>query len=271
MPELPEVARMALSLNQNISGKILSDIRIHSGRYMRHGAPKGFEEFIQKLPMKVREIRFHGKLLVFIFEDQSGGFHYISNTLGMSGGWRPDHSKHGHVELVTNEGSVFFTDPRNFGTIKFISSEEYRRKAASIGPDHLNNDIPDETFKDRLSKKSDVTIPEALMNQGLIGGIGNYIKSEVMYRARISPNRLVKSLSDEEFSALNRETREVVGSSFRSGGATILTYSTFEGDKGEFPFFFHVYGREKCINGFDVQRFVSNEGRMTHWVPELQK
>ena len=109
------------------------------------------------------------------------------------------------------------------------------------------------------------------MNQGLIGGIGNYIKSEVMYRARISPNRLVKSLSDEEFSALNRETREVVGSSFRSGGATILTYSTFEGDKGEFPFFFHVYGREKCINGFDVQRFVSNEGRMTHWVPELQK
>jgi formamidopyrimidine-DNA glycosylase len=91
---------------------------------MRHGAPKGFDEFIQKLPMKVREIRFHGKLLVFVFEDDKGNPHYMSNTLGMSGGWRPDHSKHGHVEFITNGGSVFFTDPRNFGTIKFISEEE---------------------------------------------------------------------------------------------------------------------------------------------------
>ena len=50
------------------------------------------------------------------------------NTLGMSGGWRTEAAKHSHVELKTTHGSVFFTDARNFGTIRVTDSEEETKR-----------------------------------------------------------------------------------------------------------------------------------------------
>lgn len=272
MPELPEVARTALSLNNKIEGSILNEVVIHSGRYMRHGDPIGLDRFREDMPAKVESVRFHGKLIMFYLIGKSGKPWWIWNTLGMSGGWRHDKTKHGHVELKTTKGSVFFTDARNFGTMKFIDNEkETIKKINSIGPDHLSQDIPDELFKERLLKYPESTMPEVLMNQALIGGIGNYIKAEILYRARISPHRKVKTLSDQEFSALNSATAEVVRSSFENRGATIRTYQGMDGESGDFPFFFQVYGRNICENGFPVVREVTKEGRMTHWVPQIQK
>jgi formamidopyrimidine-DNA glycosylase len=115
------------------------------------------------------------------------------------------------------------------------------------------------------------TLPEVLMNQSLIGGIGNYIKAEVLYIAGISPHRLVDSLSDNEFSALNKATRDVVRSSYARRGATISTYKDIDGDVGNFAFYFRVYGRATCENGFSVVRETTKDKRMTHWVPQIQK
>ena len=272
MPELPEVARTALSLNNAIQGENLNEVIIHSGRYVRHGDPFGLDRFRQDLPAKVDEVSFQGKLILFQFTGKSGKRWWAWNTLGMSGGWRYDHTKHGHVEFKTDEGSVFFTDARNFGTIKFIDNEaETIKKMRSIGPNHLAQDIPDELFKERLMKYPESTMPEVLMNQALIGGIGNYIKAEVLYRAGVSPHRQVKTLSDIEFSKLNEATRDVVRSSFANRGASISTYKGMDGEDGDFVFSFKVYGRNICEQGYPVVKEVTREGRTTWWSPEIQK
>jgi formamidopyrimidine-DNA glycosylase len=273
MPELPEVARTVFSLKKAIDNEILDDVIIHSGRYSRHGEPAGLHKFREDLPAKIENITFQGKLIIFEFTSYiSGKKWWAWNTLGMSGGWRTRHSKHGHVEFKTRSSSVFFTDSRNFGTLKFTDSEEEtNKKKRTIGPNHLSDTISDQLFKERLMKYPNKTLPEVLMNQSLIGGIGNYIKSEVLYRAGISPHRLVGSLSDLEFSALNTETCEVVRSSYARRGATISTYKDIDGNGGDFVFYFRVYGRMTCDMGYPIIRETTKDKRMTHWVPQIQK
>jgi formamidopyrimidine-DNA glycosylase len=272
MPELPEVARTVHSLSQIIKGGTLEEVIIHSGRYAKHGDPAGLENFRNDLPAKIDDINFQGKLIIFEFTGSSGKKWWAWNTLGMSGGWRNDWSKHGHVEFRCKFLSVFFTDIRNFGTLKFTDSlDETNKKKRTIGPNHLSDEISNELFKQRLMKYPNKTLPEVLMNQSLIGGIGNYIKAEVLYRAGVSPHRLVGSLNDEEFSALNRETRDVVRSSYARRGATISTYRDIEGNGGEFVFYFKVYGRPICENGYQVVREITKDKRMTHWVPQIQR
>ena len=63
MPELPEVARTANSLHEAMSEKNIVDVKIHSGRYSRHGAPEGFNTFLQNLPVLVRAVTFRGKFI----------------------------------------------------------------------------------------------------------------------------------------------------------------------------------------------------------------
>lgn len=272
MPELPEVATTALSLRTKIKGSTLVDMKIHSGRYSRHGEPKGFSMLFEDIPAKVENVQFFGKLIIFTFIGSSGKEWFMWNTLGMSGGWKSQKTKHGHVELKTDKGSVYFTDARNFGTIKITDSKtETEKKIKSIGPNHLNDEISDDDFESRLMKRPDSTLAEALMDQSLIGGIGNYIKAEVLYRARISPNRMVKTLSKQEFSDLNRYTKEVVELSFSNMGASIKTYSGIEDEVGEFVDFFQVYGRKTCPLGFEIIREETKDGRTTWWCPQIQK
>jgi DNA-formamidopyrimidine glycosylase len=271
MPELPEVARTSLSLNERLKGNELKEIRIHSGRYFRHGPPSGMMEVISSLPARIESVDFYGKMIMFTLKS-SNGIWWIKNTLGMSGGWKSAPSKHGHIEFVTDKNSTFFTDPRNFGTLTFIRDEKImKRQIESIGPNHLRDSISDDLFQERISRLPHVEICSALMNQSLIGGIGNYIKAEVLYRAKISPKRLVKDITKEEFSRLNRATEEVIRGSFLQGGASIRSYSGMNWERGEYPFFFQVYGRKMCHQGYPVITETTSDGRTTHWVLEIQK
>ena len=61
MPELPEVARTVISLNNRLQNKEISEVIIHSGRYIRHGDPIGLDRFRLDLPAKVESVKFYGK------------------------------------------------------------------------------------------------------------------------------------------------------------------------------------------------------------------
>ena len=216
MPELPEVARTVRQVKEKVGDSTLSGIVIHSGRYKRHGEPEGLSSFLKESPLKIEDVYFRGKLIVFKLKSlESDQNWWIWNTLGMSGGWKQKKSKHSHLEFITSKGSIFFEDIRNFGTFKFTNSlEETDKKIKKLGPDHLSGIIEDHEFKKRLQKRSKFTIAEVLMDQKIISGIGNYIKAEALYIAGISPHRKVESLSDGEFSKLNSAVSNVIHSSF---------------------------------------------------------
>lgn len=80
----------------------------------------------------------------------TGQYGSIWSTLGMSGRWGLQKQNHSRVkfELSQSEGTggaaaeLFYTDPRNFGTLTFSLSEtELQGKLATIGPAYLTGDV----------------------------------------------------------------------------------------------------------------------------------
>jgi formamidopyrimidine-DNA glycosylase len=109
------------------------------------------------------------------------------------------------------------------------------------------------------------------MDQSLIAGVGNYIKSDSLWLARISPLRKVEELSDLELSNLNRSIKHIMRESFQSGGATIQTYKSFDGSEDGYTRKFLVYNQEKDPDGNVVTKETTEDKRSTFWVPEVQK
>lgn len=108
------------------------------------------------------------------------------------------------------------------------------------------------------------------MDQKVISGCGNYIKAEVLYRARLSPHRTVASLSTNDFAVLRQEIIAVMNESYHAKGATIKTYTTTDGDQGHAQFLFRVYGKSVDALGNTVVKEETLDGRTTHWVPNIQ-
>jgi formamidopyrimidine-DNA glycosylase len=233
------------------------------------------------LPLKVTGVDVKGKFMWWTLE--GGGQQYFAwITYGMSGQWSPQQSKHssfiveynGSGEPVTRDTKkIFFNDPRHFGTIKFVSSEgELRAKLKTLGPSILD-DVPmtPEIFAERILKKPNRTISEALMDQSCVSGCGNYIKAECLYRSGVSPHRGVTELESNEVVKLHEELLSVAHESYIDQGASIRTYKTVEGGKGEAQFFFRVYNQKECLKKHAVQREETLDGRTSWWCKECQK
>ena len=50
----------------------------------------------------------------------------------------------------------------------------------------------------------------AMMEQKIISGIGNYLKSEILYQSRISPHVLIHDLPDDKLRELSFRTRREI-------------------------------------------------------------
>ena len=268
MPEGPECRHIGIQLAKRVSSRRLVDINILSGRYEKHGPPTGFEKMMEWTPIGIQGAGVHGKFLFFLLEGEWS----IWSTLGMTGSWTNDSTQHSRIEFILNDGSIFFTDSRNFGTLKFVrGKQQLIDKLESLGPDLLAEELDDFKFAELIISKGKKTISQALMDQGVVSGVGNYVKAESLYNAKISPHRLCNDLSPPEISRLNSAVRAVLLESFESGGATIKTYTDMNGKIGEFSQRFAVYGQKHDPRGNTVIKEKTKDGRMTHWVPAVQK
>lgn len=269
MPEGPETRITVDSLSKYVVGKSLTEIQVLSGRYTKHGDPEGMTQIVSELPQMIQNVDCKGKFIYFTCNSNWS----IWNTLGMSGNWSSTHKKHSRVKLAFDDGTcVFFNDIRNFGTLKFVNDcAALQKKLSEIGPDMLAEDVSTHTFKQRITKQRSKTITEALMNQKVVAGVGNYLKSESLYFAKISPHRTCDTLRDDEIELLNDVIKRVIRQSYQTGGATIYTFQNFEGQKGQYSRRFAVYNQTNDPDGRKVESFTSPEGRTTFWVPEVQK
>jgi formamidopyrimidine-DNA glycosylase len=269
MPEGPEVRRMAEGLAQRIEGRSIVKAEILGGKWLKK-APTGIEIIQKELakgPAEVKWVSVKGK---FIYA--SIGDIWMWNTLGMSGGWRDQQGKHAHFSFELDNGRlVYFDDVRRFGNISFYGDFlDIQKKLKDAGPDLLNEDVGLETFKERLTKRGHKNICQLLMDQKVLSGIGNYIKSEALYRAGISPHLKANEISDQKMERLWEWSRKIIKTSYDQGGATLATYTDMDGNRGEFVFSFHVYRKETDPLGNPIVHEVTQDGRMTHWVPQIQ-
>ena len=251
-----------------MTNKTITNVEILSGRYTKE-PPGGIEEFRSSLPIKVVGAGCHGKFIFGLCTEES----YIWSTLGMTGYWNGEGSKYARIRLDFDDGSfVHFNDMRNFGTIKFVKGKhEMVKKLKSLGPDMLAEDVSNHKFREALMKRPKWSLAKALMKQDLVCGVGNYIKADSLWLAKLSPHRVIESLSDAEFNDLNEAIKNVMRTSYASGGATIQSYVSFDDSIGTYTQNMIVYGQTHDPEGNEVIKEKTKDGRTTHWVPSLQK
>ena len=117
-------------------------------------------------------------------------------------------------------------------------------------------------------------IKPTILDQTVICGLGNIYADESLYFAKIHPERIVESLTDEEIHQLLIGARTVMQDSIDSGGSTMATYVKADGTKGDYlTKFAKVFRREgepceRC--GTEIIK-IKVAGRGTHLCPHCQK
>ena len=283
MPEGPELAYSRDCLKKLVEGLNLVDVAPGSaGRYSKK-PPEGFEEFSRYLlnsSVKVEEIGTRGKFMWWRFKVlDDPEFWFMHCSYGMSGAWQTKPSKHtafmihyGTHKIARDNKLLYFNDVRHFGTIKFVrGSAAHRKKLGSLGPCILEGQISPEIFAEKMLRKHALSICEAMMDQSGVAGIGNYIKSEALLHAGISPWRNVTEITSEEYMNLCQSVLDIAIESYKSQGASIKTYRNVDDSKGTTQFSFKIYSKKVCPHGHPVINETTPDGRTSWWCKDCQK
>lgn len=284
MPEIAEIALTSEILFKYLKNKTLVSIEIISGRYLRK-KPDGFVDFSEDLPMKIKKIDSRGKFMWFKLTNTNNTW-YIWNTFGLTGMWSFFEPKNSRIMLTFSDDTVcYFSDQRNFGTLKFSTDkEELDKKLDDLSPDFLK----DNDFDLSKIQKFKIPIVKILMDQKKVGsGLGNYLVAEILYRAGISPHRLGIDMSDEDIEILTYWIKYMVKLSYVDNHIGYMVNLEEEASKlkkknyhpeiklGSHTFKFLVYQQETDPEGNKVKadKIVGPEGnkRTTYWVPAVQK
>lgn len=187
---------------------------------------------------------------------------------------------HEHLVLVTDHGwRVGFVDPRRFGSLDLVptAAEDAHRFLAGLGPEPLEAGFTPQVLSAALDGKR-TPIKAALLDQGVVAGLGNIYVCEALYRAGISPRRLADSVAGARAVRLVPAIRSVLTESIGAGGSSLRDYVRADGEVGRFQDQFAVYGRadEPCpacpgvppCQG--IQRIVQS-GRSTFFCPKHQR
>jgi len=284
MPEGPEVALTAEILQKKLKNKTLVSFDFVSGRYgPGRTGPTGFDEFNEKLPMKLTKVDSKGKFMWFEL-NKDGSKSFIWNTFGLTGMWSFFEPKSCRAVLTFSDDTVvYYSDARNFGTFTFSdSAEALNAKLGELAPDFLKESNID--FKSLT--KYNKPIVEILTDQKKIGsGIGNYLVAEILYRAKLSPHRKASTLSTEEIQNLKYWVAYTIKLAYDSNDIGYMINLTPEASKisrknyhpkiifkkSDSEFTFQVYRQKLDPEGNEVTVEKSNKDRSIYWVKSVQK
>ncbi|WP_042345400.1 DNA-formamidopyrimidine glycosylase [Bacillus massiliigorillae] len=274
MPELPEVETVRKTLEHLIIGKEIKDVTIHWPNIIKK--PAEHEQFSDALKGQIVEaVGRRGKFLIFYLTDLAMVSHLrMEGKYGVFSSEEPV-EKHTHVIFSFTDGTELrYKDVRKFGTMHlFMKGEELNQlPLKQLGPEPLDDDFTVDYLKSALAKTTR-KIKAVLLDQTIVVGVGNIYVDESLFRARIHPERIASSLTDQELVVLVREIKATLSEAIKQGGSTIRSYINSQGQIGMFQIQLMVYGRngEACKECGTYLEKTKVAGRGTHICPSCQK
>lgn len=276
MPEGPEVKHLSESIDRVVGGGryALVEAQVRSGRYLDGARPQGWDEMSDLLPLEIEGCHSRGKFMYFTLVSKEERYSLWS-TLGLTGWWSVDPTRaHTRVVLMakclddTPDAApvpLAYADMRNFGTLRFSSDQaELDAKLASLGLAWLDGECGWDAFR-ALAERTAARYPKRplavfLMDQAKTAGVGNYILSEALYRARVDPFASCGALDGAGWRALHAAISAVMTESF-----------AVQGSGWRQRFALRVYARAADPEGRAVVRCTGPHKRSIYYVPEVQR
>jgi formamidopyrimidine-DNA glycosylase len=283
MPELPEVETVMRGLAARLQGRLIRTAELRRPD-LRWAVP---DRFAARLAgARVENLRRRGK---YILIRLAGGDSVLLH-LGMSGRMNIFENPaagtavlpvlHEHLVLITEEGvRIAFVDPRRFGSLDLVptQAEDTHRLLVGLGPEPLEPGF-DATYLSAALAGRHTPIKAALLDQGVVAGLGNIYVCEALFRARISPRRLAASVAGARAARLVPAIRTTLTEAIAAGGSSLRDYVQPSGELGYFQHAWKVYGRagqpcEHCPGGSacsGIGRIVQS-GRSTFFCARTQR
>lgn len=291
MPELPEVETVRRGLQPALEGATI--LRVVLARpALRYPFPERFAERLAG--RRVLGLDRRSKYLLW---DVEGGDILLAH-LGMSGSFRIEGSegegtassppgafalarsrdtRHDHVRFELQGGTaVIYNDPRRFGFMDLLPRAEMERhpRLVGLGVEPTSNLFSADTLAALADRRT--PLKAALLDQGIVTGLGNIYVCEALWRAELDPRRPASVLADPALAErLALAIRAVIAEAIEAGGSTLRDHMRTDGTLGYFQHRFAVYDREgePCRrSGCDgtVAR-IRQAGRSTFFCPACQR
>lgn len=283
MPELPEVETVRTGLAPVMEGQVIARADVNRPD-LRWPFPEGMAARLTG--QRVERLRRRSK---YILADLASGETLLIH-LGMSGRMvvsgdplgrfvhdHPLPEKHDHVVFHMGNGArVTFNDARRFGAMDLMptATAEAHKLLAVLGPEPLGNDFHEDHLVRAFSGKNS-PVKAALLDQGIVAGLGNIYVCEALFRTGISPRRKAGQIAAPRVAALVPIIRRVLEDAIAAGGSSLRDYRQADGELGYFQHSFDVYGREgaPCRRpGCDgtIRRIVQS-GRSSFYCAQCQR
>jgi formamidopyrimidine-DNA glycosylase len=138
-----------------------------------------------------------------------------------------------------------FVDQRTFGGLAVEEAEGagIPTRLAHIAIDPLDDSFDEAAFSAALRRRR-TEVKRALLDQTLIGGVGNIYADEALWRARLHGARPTDKLTRGQVDDLLGGVRDVLGEALSQGGTSFDSlYVDVNGQSGYFSRFLAVYGQ----------------------------
>ncbi|MBA3943593.1 MAG: Fpg/Nei family DNA glycosylase [Herpetosiphonaceae bacterium] len=225
----------------------------------------------------VRCVRVHGKNLFFDLENDWTLYTHMLmwgswHVYGKTEPWLKEKRKARIVIETATHVVVLFSAPK---ADLIHASALAQHQTSELGPDLLKDDWQERDMHEawqRLHVASETPLGTAIMDQTIVAGIGNILKSEILFKTRLHPLRHSGSLSHDEFLQLIDVSRRLMQLAYTTQGfKEVFLPPSLQQATGKLGY---VYGRsgQPCFNcGTSIQ--MVRQGpleRMTFFCPHCQ-
>lgn len=298
MPEGPEVHIISEYLNKMWSGKLIVSMGWDAHSKFNKTGVKGLE--LVKVPCRVVGVFPRGKCIIIECINSENQTIYMVSQLGMEGKWV--HTKDSYSNFRIHFGDInkeqtayeildtwYYSDSRHFGNFNVYS--DLKEICKNHGPCYLTTAlvfkglvkkeqlrpwqelITLQSFTEKINSicrnsRTGKELCEFLMEQKHFSGVGNYLRSEILYRVKLHPRKALSELNTDQIKTLYENILEQMLISLEFDGLTIRTFSNPEGHTGNCPLL--VYNQTRDPIGNPVERFKDKHDRTVHWVPLVQ-
>ena len=245
MPELPEVETTARGLRERIVGKRIAEAGgIDWPPMLPNAAPAMLASILPGLT--VERVDRRGKYLLLGLSDDR----WLAIHRKMSGNlvFDPDGAAgpppHTHLVIRFDDSSALrFVDPRKFGRIHlFLDREKLDHFLAQrLGPEPLA-DLTVARLRSLVEGRRG-RLKSLLLDQRFLAGIGNLYADEILWDARLHPERSAASLTLPELRRLAGAIGRVLNEAIQRRGTSFSSYRDASGQPGDNQSFLQAYGR----------------------------
>ncbi|PKN80210.1 MAG: bifunctional DNA-formamidopyrimidine glycosylase/DNA-(apurinic or apyrimidinic site) lyase [Candidatus Cloacimonetes bacterium HGW-Cloacimonetes-1] len=267
MPELPEVQTVINGLQDTLKNGVITSIECNYPGTVIYDPELGDEPF----PSAVKAYERRGKYIIIHLENA----HSIIVHLRMTGKlvWSTvgeETSKHQRAcILVGDHHKIPFIDPRTFGKITICLTANVGSYVTKLGAEPLSPEFTADYLLQKLSRKKS-PIKTALLDQSTVAGLGNIYVCEILYRAKIRPDRDSAGIRLPKLREVVKHTKAVLAEALANNGTSISDFRRIDDKTGEFQNFLRVYQKKSCPLDHPIEN-LRIAGRSSFYCPVCQK